>query len=385
MRLEIKKKTIETSFEEKLKVAIVHEPLVQIGGAENVLYELKTLFKNSTVFTPFYDNLIAKKVLKETCNIRSSFLQKIPFIKKNEQFSLPFLPFSYETFDFSEFDLVISNCSGFSKNLIIPDKTRFIAYVHSPARFLWHDKDRYLGNLNGIKKVFSPLVKIISPKLRIKDFLSVERADLVCGNSNHIVKRIKKYYKVKAETLYPPVEIKKSLILKKKDNFYLAGGRLVAYKRFDLLVESFNDLELPLKIFGSGPEIQKLNKIKRSDKIELLGSISSEEKERLFLKAKAFVFPQVEDFGIVPLEAISFGCPVIAFKKGGAIETIEEGVNGIFFKEQTKESLTEKILEFEKGEISFEYEKFPQTVLKFSKENFRKNVKKIVERIMEIS
>ncbi|MBU1164731.1 glycosyltransferase [Patescibacteria group bacterium] len=343
-----------------MKIALVHDHLTQEGGAEKVLQVLQEIYPDAPTHTLFYNE---KKVRAfNNKNIITSFLQKMPFALKHYQMYLPLMPTATESYNLMDYDVVISSSSAFSKGIITRSNTIHVCYCHTPTRYLWSDTHKYVEELryNILIKKFIPL---ILTRLRQWDRLAADRVDYFLASSSNVSKRIKKYYNRESKVIYPPVATNKFKISEQIENYFLTGGRLVAYKRFDLAVEAFNHLKIPLKIFGDGPELHNLKKIAKSN-IEFLGKISDEELIKLYSHAQAFINPQIEDFGITAVESMASGRPVIAFAAGGALEQIVEGVSGKFFDEQTWESLADAV-------IRFQNEKYNPEKIKLASEKFR--------------
>ena len=296
-----------------MKIALVHDYLAQDGGAERVLKSFHEIWPNAPIFVLFHDE---KKI---TCfnqdNIKESFLARFPFIKNHFQWYLPFMPGATERHNLDGFDVVLSSTSAFAKGVITSPSTLHISYCHTPARYLWSDAHNYISDLphNRIVKMLLP--RLIS-HLRLWDKMSADRVDHFIANSKTVQNRIHKYYRRDSDVINPPVDFENFEISKNLGDYYVAGGRLVPYKNFDLLVYAFNRLGRPLKIFGIGPELKRLKKIAKPN-IEFLGRIDDKTKSALLAKSLAFIHPQVEDFGITPLEAMAAGRPVIAFAAGG--------------------------------------------------------------------
>ena len=342
-----------------------------------MLKALTEIFPKSQIFTIVHD----QENFKEFSNkkIITSYIQNLPLGIEKYQWFLPLMPSAVEKFDLSEFDLIISSCSSFSKGVITLPHQKHICYCHTPTRYLWSDTRNYVEDLN-FNKYFKKFISIYLTKLRIWDQLAKERVDYFLANSDFVADRIKKFYKKDSLVINPPVETNKFKIFPKTENYYLTGGRLVPYKRFDLAVRAFSRLGIPLKIFGIGPEMEKLKSIAKPN-IEFLGKISEQEQIELFGKAIAFINPQIEDFGITAIESMASGRPVIAFGQGGAKETIIENKTGKFFEEQVWEDLANTV-------IRFEPEKFnPQEIKKhaeqFGKENFKKKIIEFVNQIQK--
>ncbi len=327
-----------------MKVALVHDHLVQDGGAEKVLLALQEIFPNAPTFTLLYDPSRVSKAFAGK-DIRTSFLQKLPFGLRKYQWFLPLMPAATESHDLSAFDVVISSSSAFAKGVITKPGTLHICYCHTPTRYLWSDTHSYVQELNA-NRLTKALLPILLNRLRVWDRLSSDRVDRFIANSKTVAERIRKYYDRDSEIIYPPVETEKFSISEKPGAYFLAGGRLVSYKRFDLIIQAFNRLGLPLKIFGDGPLAGEYRTSARPN-IEFVGKVSDAEKAELYRNASAFIHPQEEDFGITALESMAAGRPVIAYGKGGALETVVPGVTGEFFVDQEWEDLAATIIRFD--------------------------------------
>jgi len=354
-----------------MKIALTHDHLFQIGGAEKVLLELTKIFPNSPIYT-----LIANPKWPEAKDLQiiTSSLQKLPFSLNHFKWYLPLMPIAWEKFNFSKYDLVISSASAFAKGIILTPKTFHICYCHSPTRYLWSDTHQYIDELKQplLIKKFLPL---IINYLRIWDFAAAQRVDKFIANSKFVAKRIKKYYQRKATIIYPPVEVDKYHLETEKDNYYIIVSRLRPYKRVDIAIKAFNQLGLPLKIIGGGEEEQNLRKIAKKN-IEFLGEISEEKKIKIFSRALAFIHPQEEDFGIAAVEAMAAGLPVIAFKSGGAEETVIDGETGKFFNEQCWEALADAIIRVNLKD--YDPQRIRNHATKFSPDIFREQISNFV-------
>ncbi|PJC37175.1 glycosyltransferase family 4 protein [Candidatus Peregrinibacteria bacterium CG_4_9_14_0_2_um_filter_53_11] len=347
------------------KVAIVCDWLVSRGGAERVISALAQLYPQAPIYTSIY-NPEALPEFSER-EVITSYIQKLPFAKSKHHLYLPLMPTAFEQFDLSEYDIVISSCHSCAKGVITKPRTLHISYCHSPMRYLWDSWHEYFANY-GINPLLRSTARHLLHKLRIWDRLAADRVDKYLTNSRHVQERIQKYYRRESEVIYPPVETQFA-IKPEQGQYYLAVGRLAPYKRFDLVVDAFNELQLPLVIVGTGKEEAALKK--RAGRFTtFVGQVSDSELREIYSKATAFIFPQLEDFGITPLEAMSSGKPVIAYGKGGALETIEEGISGLFFEEQTPESLKEAVIRSQK--INWQAEKIQKHVERFSRETFER-------------
>lgn len=327
-----------------MRIALVHDHLVQDGGAEKVLLALQEVFPGAPTYTLLYD---PKRVSGEFASkdIRTSFLQKLPFALRKYQWMLPLMPAATEAHDLSQFDVVISSSSAFAKGIITRPGTVHVCYCHTPTRYLWSDTHSYVQELKAPKLLKLGLPMLLN-KLRIWDRLSADRVDRFIANSETVAGRIRKYYERGSDVIHPPVETEKFSVSDAPGTYFLAGGRLVSYKRFDLVIQAFNRTGLPLRIFGDGPLAAEYRKIARPN-IAFMGKVDDAAKAELYRNAIAFIHPQEEDFGITALESMASGRPVIAYRKGGALETVVEGVTGEFFDDQEWEELATAVIRFD--------------------------------------
>jgi glycosyltransferase involved in cell wall biosynthesis len=355
-----------------MKIALVHDYLSQDGGAERVLRALHEIYPQAPIFVLFHDP--NKINYLDTEKIKTSFLNHLPFVNQIFQWYLPLMPLATERHQLQGYDLVISSSSGFAKGVITSPSTLHIAYCHTPPRFLWGDGNNYLSDLKN-NRLVKILLAVLTHRLRQWDQLSTQRVDHFIANSNTVRRRINKYYRRDSQIIFPPVDVDRFKIENRSGNYYVAGGRLVPYKRLDLVVKVFNRLGWALKIFGTGSEFQRLKKLAKTN-IEFYGKISEEEKAQLLSQATAFIHPQKEDFGITPLEAMAAGVPVIAFSEGGATETVINHETGVFFEKQTWESLLHTILNFQPN--NFNSAKIRAHAQNFSAERFKADIQKFV-------
>ncbi len=314
-------------------------------------------------------------------DIRTSFLSRLPFVNRAFRWFLPVMPLATERYDLSQFDVVISNSSGFAKGVITSPQTLHICYCHTPTRYLWSDKESYIEELR-VPRPIKWLLPTLLHHLRTWDQLAAERVDHFIANSSTVQGRIQKYYRRDSTLIYPPVDTHLFKVNDSPKTYYLAGGRLVAYKRFDLIVEAFTKLGKPLVIFGTGP-IEDDLKRRAGKNISFVGRINDEERTKLFENAIAFINPQEEDFGITVIEAMSAGRPVIAFRKGGVTETVIDGVTGQFFDRQTWQDLADVVLNFDEKKFNplniraqaekYSLQHFRQELLKEVEQRFRKH------------
>ncbi len=359
------------------KIALVHDYLSQDGGAERVLRVFHEVWPEAPIYVMFYDR--EKKHLGfDNAEVRTSFLEKLPGWKKYYQWYMPLMPRAVESYDLSEFDVVLSSTSAFAKGVKLRPDAVHVCYCHTPTRFLWTETQEYIKNLKYpffIKK----LLPLYFDGLRNWDArIARERVDHFIANSKNVSERIAKYYGRVSEVIYPPLELQCPVmhIPQSERNYFLAGGRLVPYKKFDLIIEVFNRLGWPLKIFGTGREENKLKKI-AGPNIEFLGHIPDQEKCALYANAKAYINPQEEDFGITVIEAMMQGCPVIAYGKGGATESVVSGLSGVFFDEQNWDCLLHCVLNFDS--TKFDPIAIAQHAQKYSKDKFIRQLRNFVE------
>lgn len=331
-----------------MKVALVHDHLMQDGGAEKVLLALQEVFPEAPTYTLLYaPDRVAPEFRAR--DIRTSFLQRMPLGLRRYQWFLPLMPAATEGHDLSGFDVVLSSSSAFAKGVLTRPGTVHVCYCHTPTRYLWSDTHSYVQELQA-----NPAVKRLLPmmlsRLRVWDRMAADRVDRFIANSLTVASRIRKYYGRDSDVIHPPVETGKFSVAEVPGNYWLAGGRLVSYKRFDLVIRAFNDLGLPLKIFGDGPLYKELRAMARPN-IEFVGKVGDGDKAALYRKALAFLHPQEEDFGITAVEAMASGRPVIAYRKGGAVETVVDGMTGAFFDGQSWEDVRDAVIRLDPADF----------------------------------
>lgn len=375
-----------------LKVALVHDFLNQYGGAERVLQVLCEMFPTAPIYTLLYDK---EKMSAQggsafgwrNREIRTSFLQKFPkFFRQRFKLFLPFLPTAPESFDLREYDLVISSSSAWSKGIVTRLNTIHIAYIHSPMRFVWDYNERYLKEER--KERLGFLIRPILSYFRLWDKLASDRPDYLIANSKYTQRRIKKYYRRESVVVYPPVNhetynMKHETNVENKncnEKDFLIVSRLSAYKKIDKAIEAFNKLELPLVIVGTGKQEKQLKKIAGKN-IKFLGYQSDEKLTQIYLNARAFIFPGIDDFGIAPVEAMMHGVPVIAIRDGGAEEIIEEGKTGEFFDNSTPEVIADSVRRFCENEDKYDREYIIKSAERFRKERFIKEMEEYINHI----
>ncbi|OGM10481.1 hypothetical protein A2Z67_00870 [Candidatus Woesebacteria bacterium RBG_13_36_22] len=360
-----------------MKVALVYDRVNKWGGAERVLLALHELFPNAPLYTSVYDE---KKAAWASVfpKVTPSFLQRIPGANSNHELLAPLMPIAFESLDFSGFDLVITVTSEAAKGIITKPGTLHVCYCLTPTRYLWSHYDDYFKG-----SIFKVMTKPIISYLRSWDKIAAQRPDVIVAISTEVQKRIKKYYDRESEIIYPPVDVERFKIEDsrfKNRNYFLIVGRLVPYKKVDLAIEAFNELGLPLVIVGEGSEEGKLRTMAKSY-VKFLGFVNEEDLPGIYKDAKAFIYPQDEDFGITAVEAQASGVPVIAYRAGGALDTVINKKTGIFFDNQSKESLTKAVITFEED---FSERIKPEDCInntnRFSKDRFKKEFLNMVEK-----
>lgn len=391
----MKKTTNEDKILSRLKVALVHDYLVEYGGAERVMECFANIFPDAPIYTLVYDPKLVKKIVPHRI-IRSSFLQKIPFARTSHRFFPMLMPMATESFDLSYYDLVLSDSASYAKGVITSPKTLHICFCHTPTRYVWDDCQKYIREFS-YPGLLRRLVPLGLNYVRLWDRLAASRVDAYIANSQLVAERIRKYYQRSSTVINSPVFVDELLspdqqkrlgIFKRqyqksfqKEGYYLMLGRIMSYKKFDLGIKVFNRLKLPLKIIGDGPEFKKLKQL-AGPNVEMVGALPPRDPRvaRYFAQSKALIFPQEEDFGIVPLEAMISGKPVIAFRAGGALETVQENETGVFFDRQNVSSLVKAVQEFEKKSRQniFDPFKIHEYALKFRREAFENRIREYI-------
>jgi glycosyltransferase involved in cell wall biosynthesis len=361
-----------------MRVALVHDYLNQYGGAERVLEAFCEIWPDAPIFTLIYDKERTGQAF-DSRRITTSFLQKIPFVRSHHRPFLMLMPLAIESFDLSKYDLVVSDSASFAKGVITRPNTFHVCYCHTPTRYAWDDSHKYIREF-GYPSFVTSIIPVFMNYLRVWDQAAADRPDKFLANSEFVASRIQKYYQKKAVVIHPPVNARLFYVSAEIDRFFLIVARFLSYKRLDIAIEAFNRLGLPLKIVGDGPDAAKLRRL-AGPNIEFLGLVSDARLRELYAKCQAFIFPQEEDFGITAVEAMASGRPVIAYQAGGALETIQEGVTGLFFKDQTADSLIETLRNFKLG--WFEPEKIRNYALQFDKEIFKQKIKDFVQKSWE--
>ena len=361
-----------------MKVALVHDFLLKLGGAERVLKVLSDLYPKAPIFTLLYDEKKVGRVFPEE-KIQTSFLQNYPsFIRKRHRFLTYKMPRAIEEMNLESYDLVISSSSAFSHGILTSLNTKHICYCHSPMRYAWDWTNEYKkeNNISGIKKLaYSHLIKY----LREWDKISADRPTKYIANSFNVKTRIKKYYGLDSEIIYPPVDVERFRAKGSHSDYFLIVSTLTPYKKIDLAVQLFNKIGRRLVIIGDGPQKKYLENIAAAN-IDFLGFKDDEIVKEYMENCRALIFPGEEDFGITPVEAMACGKPVLAFGKGGCTETVISGKTGEFFFENNVESMEDGLARLMYNEKIYK----PMTIRKhsklFSKEKFEENIKSFIRK-----
>lgn len=359
------------------KIAIVCDWIKDMWGAERVLADMLEVFPHADIYTSVFFG--KKNPLFTWKKVVTSFIQKIPFLNRSHKIALFLRPQAFESLDLSDYDVVISSSSAESKGVITKPNTLHICYCHTPTRYFWSHYHEYLAMMEFwllnffVKKIMPSVVH----NLRQWDYVAAQRADFFVANSKNTQRRIEKYYKRKSEIIYPWVDSERFVFSERKKEYYFYAGRCIPYKKFDVVVEAFNKNKRPL-IIATNTKNKLYKNLKKISNLNITWIESPSEKElsKLYSEAKAFVFPPEEDFGLAPIEAMISGTPVIAYKKGGALETVIEWKTGIFFENQTSNSLSKAIEVFET--MQFDYHQIRERALWFEKKLFQQKLKEFI-------
>jgi glycosyltransferase involved in cell wall biosynthesis len=363
----------------KLKVAIIHYWLVGMRGGEKVLEELIRLYPQAEIFTHVADrdklsDLIRSRPIHET------FVSRLPGAKKHYQKYLGFMPRALEELDLTGFDLVISSESGPAKGVIVPPGATHVCYTHTPMRYIWDHYPAYRNRLGFLKRTY---FSHLAHRLREWDVTTAARVDRFVANSRFVASRIHRYYNRSADVVHPPVDLsvfRPDPEIRERSH-YLFVSELVRYKRADLVIDAFRELDAPILIVGDGEEKAELEK-DLPPNAKMLGRVDMAELLRLYQGAKALIYPGEEDFGIVPVEAMACGTPVIAYARGGALDSVVDGRTGMFFKTQTVEAIRDAVERFEEVAGNFDADDISRYAEGFSAEEFRRKMDAVIDRAL---
>jgi glycosyltransferase involved in cell wall biosynthesis len=370
-----------------MKIGIVHDWLVTYAGAEKVIEQMLEVFPDADLFSLVDFIPEGQRKFIKNKKVTTSFIQKLPFAKKKYRSYLPFMPIAIELLDVSEYDIIISSSHAVAKGVITGPNQLHISYVHSPIRYAWDLQNQYLKESGLERGLKGMIAKIILHYIRIWDYRTANNVDFFLSNSYFISQRIWKVYRREAQVLFPPVDVSAFTLKEEKEDFYLTASRMVPYKKIDLIVRAFGQMpDKKLVVIGDGPDFNKVKSFATSN-VQLLGYQEFSVLKDHMQRAKAFVFAAEEDFGITPVEAQACGTPVIAFGKGGALETVKgldaEEPTGIFFPEQNEESIIKAINKFEEHQELFEPPKIRKHAVSFSPEKFKNELKNLVEKAFD--
>jgi len=357
-----------------MKIAFAHDWLNGMRGGERCLEALCEVYPQATIYTLLHEQGNLSPALSRM-RIQTSFVQKLPLAFKKYRHYLPLFPTAIEQFDLRGYDLVVSLSHCVAKGVLTGPGTCHICYILTPMRYAWDLYQDYFGGkkIHGLRKWIVPF---LINYLRTWDAASSNRVDYFIAISEHVARRVRKYYRRECEVIYPPVDTQFYTPGSGDGDYFLIVSAFAPYKRIDLAIEAFNRLKLPLKIIGKGQEEKALKRLAQGH-IEFLGTLPDQEVRDYYRKCRALIFPGEEDFGLTPLEAQATGRPVIAYARGGALETVVEGVTGLFFPEPTVESLCQAVQRFE--HLNFEKSKIRDQALRFSKERFKQEMKVYIE------
>jgi glycosyltransferase involved in cell wall biosynthesis len=361
-----------------MRVALVHDWFTVYAGSERVVEQILRVLPQADVYALVDFLKEEERGFLQGKRAQVSFIQRLPRAQQRYRTYLPLMPLAIEQFDLRGYDLVISSSHAVAKGVITGPDQLHICYCHSPMRYAWNLQHQYLKESGLERGVKSWMARALLHYLRLWDSRTANGVDLFITNSRYIARRILKVYRRQAEVIYPPVDVEAFTLRQDKEDFYLTASRMVPYKRIDLIVEAFSQMpDRRLVVIGDGPEMPKV-RAKAGPNVTLLGYQPFEVLRDYMQRARAFVFAAEEDFGIVPVEAQACGTPVIAFGKGGVVETVVAGETGIFFQDQNVPSLIRAVEEFEK--LSFDPLRVRKNAERFSSERFRREFAALIER-----
>ena len=362
------------------KIAIIHYWWMINRGGEAVISALLELYPHADLYIHVHDEKIVNDAIGSfhKGKVYNTFISRLPFAKKHYQKYLPLMPMALEQLDLDEYDIIISNESGPTKGVLTRPDAVHICYQLSPMRYIWDMHHEYMSELKGLTKF---IFRLTSHYIRIWDRLSADKVDYFVPISRFVESRVTKFYRRDSEEIIPcPVNSSHFDHTKERKDFYLCLGQLVAYKKADMAVDAFNELGLPLKVIGDGELFKSLKK-KANSNVEMMGWQDFEVVKESLETCKGLIFPGVEDFGIVPLEAMAAGAPVIAYGRGGACDTVIHGKTGLLYKEQTIDGIIQSVKSIESGEYSFDTSILKEHAESFDKSVFKERIRNLVERV----
>jgi glycosyltransferase involved in cell wall biosynthesis len=355
-----------------LRIAFILDALPAVGGGEKTLFAALEVFPQADVFTLIYNKPAFVHTPVAEKEIVTSFLDRLPLAQTHHRLLLPLMPAAIERFDLCSYDIIVSFSYAVAHGVLVNQGTRLISYTHTPMRYAWSDI-----NIDGTHSRKNPLVNFLMEKFRIWDKVAASRVHEFAAVSHGIARRIWSAYQRGARVIYPPVEIERFHPNGQRGNYFVTLSRLVPYKRIDLVINAFSHLQLPLKIIGDGPQKERLQK-HAPPNVEFMGHQSEEAVAQLLQEARGFVCAAEEDFGIAIVEAQAAGCPVIAYQAGGALETVKDGVTGLFFSEQSPESLIEAVKRFGDVAHCFRSDDIRANAQTFSKKRFQASFQQLL-------
>lgn len=363
-----------------MRIALIHDCIIHIGGAERVLQNLHAVYPEAPIYTLISNEKVARELLPGA-EIRASFAQRLPGAKRFFRAYFPLYPMAVESFDLRGFDVILSSSFAFAKGIIPPPEARHVCYCYTPLRYLW--SEYHAHRLSVFREPWKRiLTDPLMSHLRMWDRLAADRVDQFIAISNVTATRIAKYYRRDSTVIHPPARVKAITPSNASGDYFLLVSRLMPYKRVEVAVEAFNQLGLPLKIVGTGPQFDELKSLAKSN-IELLGGVSDSELAELYSGCRAFVYPAIEDFGIVMVEAQAYGKPVIACAGGGAAEIVIDGETGVLFDEQSPAAFIEAIKQFE--DLRFDGARIREHAMQFDESIFREKIRTFIEETPHIA
>ncbi|MDE3180663.1 MAG: glycosyltransferase [Acidobacteriota bacterium] len=363
-----------------MRIALIHDCIIHVGGAERVLQNLHAVYPEAPIYTLISNEKVARELLPGA-HVHTSFAQHLPWSGRHFRAYFPLYPMAVESFDLRGFDLILSSSFAFAKGIIPPPEARHVCYCYTPLRYLWSEYHAHRSSVfRGPWKRL--LTDPLMSHLRMWDRLSADRVDQFIAISNVTAARIAKYYRRDSTVIHPPARVKAITPSNDPGEYYLLVSRLMPYKRIDVAVQAFNQLGMPLKIVGTGPQFGELESLAKAN-IELLGGVSDSKLAELYSGCRAFVYPAIEDFGIVMVEAQAYGKPVIACAGGGAAEIVVHGETGVLFAEQTQAALIDAIKQF--ANLRFDGARIREHAMQFDESVFREKIRKFIEDAPHVS